>query len=125
MARIAILYMLVHVRHRQVLLAEADAVVTVSRYMARRLPEAVPPARVHAIPNIVDVAALDRVAATPPALDVPPSFLLFVGKLEHNKGAHLLPAILAAARAEAGDLPPLIVLGSGSLAATLRREVGA
>ena len=125
LASIAIPYMLGHVRRRQALLAEADAVVTVSRYMSRRLPEAVPPARVQAIPNIVDVAAIDRVAATPPALDVPPSFLLFVGKLEYNKGAHLLPAILAAARAEAGDLPPLVVLGGGSLEATLRREIGA
>ena len=54
---------------------------------------------------------------------LPERFLLFVGKLEHNKGAHLLPAALAAARDAGAELPPLLIAGNGELEAELRREL--
>jgi glycosyltransferase involved in cell wall biosynthesis len=124
LASVAIPYMLGHLHRRQVALAEAHAVVAVSRYIARHLTPIVPAERIHVLPNIVDVDAIRRtVAPLPDDIDIAEPFLLFVGKLERNKGAHLLPEVLAAAQEGLGGtpLPELIVAGSGSLAGDLRR----
>ena len=127
LASVAIPYMLGHLRRRQVYLASADAIVAVSHYVARRLPPKVPPERVHVIPNMIDLPAIDRILEEPAPLPVSGPFVLFVGKLEHNKGAHLLPVAMAAARnaftTEA--LPELIIAGSGSLAPHLERDFAA
>ena len=58
-----------------------------------------------------------RVARSP----LPERFLLFVGKLEENKGARLLVPAVAAARTGL----PLVVLGEGSLAHALKFEAAA
>jgi glycosyltransferase involved in cell wall biosynthesis len=74
--------------------------------------------RVEAIPNIVDARETRRLAAGEPSLPLPDRFLLFVGKLEENKGVrHLVPSV---ARAKTGL--PLVVLGEGSLAHALKFE---
>jgi glycosyltransferase involved in cell wall biosynthesis len=87
----AIPYALAHLRRRQQFLRQANAVIAVSRYIAGRLEGIVAPERLHVIPNMVDLAAIDRVIATPPQSVAPGEpYLLFVGKLERNKGAHLL-----------------------------------
>ncbi len=125
LASAAIPYMLGHLHRRRAALAEAHAVVAVSRYIARHLAPIVPAERIHVLPNIVDVDAIGRTVATPPdSVDLAEPFLLFVGKLERNKGAHLLPEVLAAAQEGLGGtpLPELIVAGSGSLAGELRRD---
>jgi glycosyltransferase involved in cell wall biosynthesis len=87
----AIPYMLAHLRRRQAALRQADAVIAVSRYMARRLEQIVRLERLHVIPNLVDIATVEAAIATAP-VSVPEGqpYLLFVGKLERNKGAHLL-----------------------------------
>jgi glycosyltransferase involved in cell wall biosynthesis len=107
-------------------LAASDAVIAVSRFVAGELQRAnaVPPARLHVLPNLVDVAHVARITATPPwdtvglAPDAP--FLLFVGKLEPNKGAQLLPAALRAAGV--GPDLPVVLAGDGPLEGRLRRE---
>ena len=53
-----------------------------------------------------------------PSFALPERFLLFVGKLEENKGARLLVPAVAAARTGL----PLVVLGEGSLAHALKFE---
>lgn len=74
--------------------------------------------RVEVLPNIVDAAETRALAQEPPSLPLPERFLLFIGKLEENKGAGLLvPAV-----AQAGTGLPLVVLGEGSLAHSLRFE---
>jgi glycogen(starch) synthase len=91
MALPAIPYVLAHVRRRQHFLRQADAVIAVSGYIAEKLRAIVPPDRVHVIPNMVDVDAIARTVAAPPhGITADEPFLLFVGKLERNKGAHLL-----------------------------------
>src|SRR6185503_16022840 len=60
-------------------------------------------------------------AAGPPSFPLPERFLLFIGKLEENKGARLLVPAVAAA----GTGLPLVVLGEGSLAHTLKFDATA
>jgi glycogen(starch) synthase len=87
----AIPYMLAHLRRRQHFLGQADAVIAVSDYIAQRLKGIVRPERIHVIPNMLDIAAIDATIATPPtSVPVETPYFLFVGKLERNKGAHLL-----------------------------------
>jgi glycosyltransferase involved in cell wall biosynthesis len=142
----AIPYMLAHLRRRQAALQQADAVIAVSHYMGRRLSSIVPPERLHVIPNMVDLAALDAVIATPPA-SIPPDhpYLLFVGKLERNKGAHLLIDVFRelmrlearelglemSQATQASSLKPqasdwqLVIAGNGPLRSELERDLAA
>jgi glycosyltransferase involved in cell wall biosynthesis len=130
LALAALPYMLAHVRRRAALLARADAVVAVSSYIARRLRGVVPPQQIHTIPNMVDCAELARLAAEPPETPQHGPFLLYVGKLEPNKGAALLVEIMReVARLRSEDttdgvpLPALLVVGSGSLQGHIAREM--
>jgi glycosyltransferase involved in cell wall biosynthesis len=122
----AIPYLRRHLRRRAALLAQADAVIAVSDYVRRKLQPIVAAERLHVIPNLIDIEATRALVqfAPPPAASEPP-FVLFVGKLARNKGAHLLPEALAVARALAGDLPRLVIAGDGDLADELRRELTA
>jgi len=112
----AIPYLLAHLARRRAALRAADAVIAVSEYIAARLAPLVPAERLHRIHNFVDLPALDAIIARPAMLDARGA-LLFVGKLERNKGADLLPDIMARLRAAAPDrpLPPLIIAGDGAL----------
>jgi glycogen synthase len=93
----AIPYMRAHLRRRQDALRRADAVIACSGYIAARLEGIVARERIHVIPHLVDLDALERTLAVPPASVGPGErFLLFVGKLERNKGAHLLPEVFRA-----------------------------
>jgi glycosyltransferase involved in cell wall biosynthesis len=142
----AIPYMLAHLRRRQAALRQADAVIAVSRYMADRLAGIVPAERLHVIPNMVDLAAIDAAIAQPPASLTPGQpYLLFVGKLERNKGAHLLVEVFRELRAigdwgsRIGDreafasqfLSPnsqsleLVIAGNGPLRPELERDLAA
>ncbi|HEU5098629.1 MAG TPA: glycosyltransferase family 4 protein [Roseiflexaceae bacterium] len=142
----AIPYMLAHVRRRRQALRQAGAVIAVSDYIARRLSGLVAPERLHVIANLVDLAAIDATIATPQTT-VPPEtpYLLFAGKLEHNKGAHLLVDIFCELKAlgvgswELGvgerrhspslisqpPTPTLVVAGSGPLRPELERQLAA
>ena len=73
------------------------------------------------IPNIVDAGEIRALAEAPPSFDVPERFLLFVGKLEENKGARRLVPAVAGARTGL----PLVVLGEGSLAHALKFDAAA
>ncbi len=129
----AIPYMLAHVRRRQTYLARADAVIAVSAYIARELRPYVAPDRLHVIPNIADPQHTAVVAASALALPLPDQFLLFIGKLEANKGAGLLPQIMrelvarhaALPAAARRPLPPLLIAGTGALQPMLARELAA
>ena len=98
-------------------LHRAGANLAVSEALAIDLRAAGLP-RVETIPNIVDAEEARRVAAAPPSFEIPERFLLFVGKLEVNKGALLLAPAVAAARTGL----PLVVLGEGSESHALKFE---
>jgi glycosyltransferase involved in cell wall biosynthesis len=83
-------YMRRIVRRKQRALAAADAVIAVSEYVAAHaVREIVGAARTHVIPNPIDAAEVERVAATPPAFELPERFVMFAGKLGRLKGAWL------------------------------------
>jgi glycosyltransferase involved in cell wall biosynthesis len=101
-------------RAKRAALRRAGATLAVSEAIATELRQAGLP-RVEVLPNVVDADEVREVARTPPSVPLPDRFLLFVGKLEENKGARLL--VPAVARAATGL--PLVVLGEGSLAHAL------
>lgn len=119
-------YMRAHLQRRQAYLARAQAVVAVSGYMARHLHPLVAAERLHVIPNMVDLATVQQIAHARPQHDLPPQFLLFIGKLEQNKGAGMLPAVLRALPPTArATLPPLLIAGTGALQPALARDLAA
>lgn len=122
----AIPYMLAHLRRRQRYLAQADAVIAVSHYIARRLDGLVAPERIHVIPNLVDLPTIDRIIATPPEPAPGEPFLLYVGKLEPNKGAGLLGPIFRSYQLLGAAKPPkLLICGNGPLRGTIERDLTA
>ena len=113
----AIPYMTANLRGKRQALAEAGAVVAVSRRIADDLRARAPElsdARIEVIPNPVDIDGIAREAADLAAPLARP-YALFVGKLAHNKGClHLVEA----ARASRLDWP-LVVVGDGPLRASM------
>lgn len=98
-------------RQRALLLQHADMVIGVSRYMRERIVAHIPTAKAVAIPNMVDCTAIAQITASPPSIDsIPERFSLFVGKLERNKGAEMLPELILRIRP-----PAIVVAGKGPL----------
>jgi len=116
----AIPYMRADLRLKRTALRRAGATLAVSEAIASELRAAGIP-RVETIPNIVDAREAETLARDPPSFEVPERFLLFVGKLEENKGARLLVPAVAAA----GTGLPLVVLGEGTLAHVVKMDAAA
>jgi glycosyltransferase involved in cell wall biosynthesis len=116
----AIPYMKGDLAEKRAALRRAGASLAVSQAIAAELTQAGIP-RVEVLPNVLDAAETRAIAAGEPSFALPPRFLLFVGKLEENKGARLLVPAVAAARTGL----PLVVLGEGSLAHTLKFDATA
>jgi glycogen synthase len=111
----AIPYMRRDLTLKRAALRRAGATLAVSEAIAAELRAAEVP-RVEVIPNVVDPEETRALAAGPASFELPARFLLFVGKLEENKGARRLVPAVAAARTGL----PLVVLGEGSLAHALK-----
>jgi glycosyltransferase involved in cell wall biosynthesis len=104
-------------------LAGADAVIAVSSYVSRELARSgrVPASRLRVIPNLVHLPSVDRALDGDwPLHDISPKdpFLLFVGKLDTNKGAWQLPRVLT----RAGLRLPVVVAGDGPWREKISRE---
>lgn len=106
-------------RQRRRILAKATGVIAASDAMHRELVALLAPARLHTIPNAVDLALFSGSADV--SDDVPDRFFLYVGKLAGHKGADLLADIAARLGANA---PPILVVGDGPLEASLRAGAG-
>ncbi len=116
----AIPYMRLDLREKRNSLGRAGAILAVSEAIAGELRAAGLP-RVETLPNVVDPEETRAVAAGEPSFPLPARFLLFIGKLEENKGTRLLvPAV-----AEAGTGLPVVVLGEGSLTHAMKFEAAA
>jgi glycosyltransferase involved in cell wall biosynthesis len=98
-------------------LRRAGAVIAVSEAIAAEV-RSTGRSQVDVIPNIVDPHELETAGRVPTVFPLPERFLLYVGKLAANKGAHLLVPTLA----EAGVDLPLVVLGEGALARNIKHD---
>ncbi len=109
---------------RQRALAESDAVVAVSHYVADKIHGLIADEKMSVIPNIVEVgsgsgeddddAPPRRVEGSAPAVnlqELQPPFILFAGKLNVLKGADMLPHLIEKSRVTI----PLVIVGEGSL----------
>lgn len=101
-------------------LRRAGACLAVSEAIATELRRAEIP-RVQVLPNVVDGEDTRRLAAQTPSVELPERFLLYIGKLEDNKGTRLLVPAVAAS----GCGLPLVVLGEGTLAHAVKFEATA
>src|SRR5262249_8745223 len=90
-------YMKADLLDKRAALGRAGATRAVSLAVADGLRGAGIP-RVEVLPNVVDAGDTRAIAAIEPSFPLPERFLLFVGKLEENKGARLLVPAVAAAR---------------------------
>jgi glycogen synthase len=120
LALAAIPYMRGDLGEKRAALGRAGALLAVSRAIADELVAA-GLQRVVTLPNMVDAAEAAALAADSPGVELPERFLLFIGKLEENKGARLLVPAVAAAKTGL----PLVVLGEGTLAHELKFEAAA
>lgn len=97
-------------------LGRADAVAVSRHAAAADAAILTPGARPTCAVIYNGVAAPDRAAPQPPAAADAPFRLLFAGRLVHQKGADLLPAILAEAHRRAGRRDvEVTIAGSGAL----------
>ena len=117
-------YMQKHMQRRRALLKRCDGVIGVSSYITHRLRGIVDAARLHTVPNMVDLHVIDQIISEPLTLDVPQDFVLFAGKLARNKGAYLLPAVMQAFREHGGTTALVIVGGEDSALIQQIKETG-
>lgn len=104
-------------------LARCEAVIAVSDYVREELARSrrIAPGKLATIPNLVDIASVEQaLSGRWPLHDISPKrpFLLFVGKLEMNKGPQMLPDALA----RAGVRLPVVLAGDGPLRSDLEAE---
>jgi glycosyltransferase involved in cell wall biosynthesis len=109
--------MAIDLRQKKQALAQAGARLAVSEAVAAEL-RAADIGPVEVIPNVVDPEEVRALAVPEASFPLPERFLLFVGKLEENKGARALVPAVAASRTGL----PLVVLGEGSLSHALKFE---
>lgn len=108
---LAMPYVQAHMRWRRQLLQACDAVISLSDYITQRLSPLIAPEKLWPIPNMVNLPAIAKVLATPAQTTINQPYVLFTGKLASNKGAYLLPEIMASMRAAGGDATLVIAGG--------------
>jgi glycogen(starch) synthase len=104
-------------------LAKCDALIAVSDYVRGELARSgrIAPEKLRSIPNLLHLPSVENALAGPwPLEGLMPTdpFLLFVGKWDANKGAQMLPGLLA----RAGVRLPLVLAGDGPLRAQLEAD---
>jgi glycogen synthase len=113
-------YMRRNLALKRTALARADAVIAVSSTIAADLRARAPElqsTRIEQIPNPFDLAALRATAASARAPRTQP-YAVYVGKLEPNKGADLLPDVAARSNLRM----PLVIVGDGALREPIARD---
>jgi glycogen(starch) synthase len=112
LAYAAIPYMRRNLATKRSALAQADAIIAVSSTIAQDLRARAPEladTRIEQIPNPFDVGGI-RAAAAAEGRPLREKYAVYVGKLETNKGADLLPLIASRASLHI----PLVAVGDGA-----------
>lgn len=101
---------------------QADAFLANSHEMAKGLQATLKldTARMRVIQNPIDVAKVQRLSREAPPSPLRRPFIVTAGRLEYQKGHDLLLRVFAASAAARGH--DLVILGRGSLEASLKRQ---
>jgi glycosyltransferase involved in cell wall biosynthesis len=87
------------------LIRRAEKIFCISNYLKTQLEPVFDEKKFVVLPNFAEELPSTR------RLDLPERFVLFTGRLEKNKGAHLLPEIIE----KSGIKIPLVIVGDGAL----------
>jgi glycosyltransferase involved in cell wall biosynthesis len=87
------------------LIRKADKIFCISNYLKSQLEPVFDEKKLVVLPNFAEELPSTK------NLTVPERFVLFTGRLEKNKGAHLLPEIME----KSGIQIPLVIVGEGGL----------
>lgn len=93
-------------------LQSAEKIFAISHYLRDQLLPFFPKDQLAVLPNFAEPLPAQR------TIDLRERFCLYVGRLEKNKGAHLLPEIMKKSK----NSLPLVILGEGSLQNGLIRK---
>ncbi len=99
-------------RERRDLMQSAEKVFAISHYLRDQLIPFFPQQKVVVLPNFAVPIPATR------TLDLKERFCLYVGRLEKNKGAYLLPEIMKRSKVTI----PILIVGEGSLQNRLIRK---
>jgi len=94
------------------LIRRAEKIFCISNYLNTQLQPIFDEKKLVVLPNFAEELPSTHQANTPER------FVLFTGRLEKNKGAHLLPEILE----KSGIKIPLVIVGEGGLRQELQQE---
>jgi glycogen synthase len=97
------------------LIRRAEVIFCISNYLKTQLEPVFDEKKLVVLPNFAEELQSTQRS------DLPDRFILFTGRLEKNKGAHLLPEIMK----KSGAKIPLVVVGEGSLHKQLEQEMNA
>jgi glycogen synthase len=97
------------------LIRKSQKIFCISNYLKSQLEPVFNVEKLAVLPNFAEETS------TANAPNVPERFVLFTGRLEKNKGAHLLPEIMK----KSGVKIPLVIVGEGSLQKRLEQEMNA
>jgi glycogen synthase len=97
------------------LIRKAEKIFCISNYLNSQLQPIFNPEKLTVLPNFAEeIPSVHE-------QNVPDRFVLFTGRLEKNKGAHLLPEIMK----KSGAQIPLVIVGEGSLRKQLEQQMDA
>jgi glycogen synthase len=99
-------------KERRELLKSAEKIFCISHHLRDQLLPFFPASQLIVLPNSAEPIPAQRI------LDLKQRFCLYVGRLEKNKGAHLLPEIMRKSKVPI----PIVIVGEGSLQNQLIRK---
>lgn len=97
------------------LIGKSQKIFCISNYLKSQLEPIFDEKKLVVLPNFAEELPSTH------RQDLPERFVLFTGRLERNKGVHLLPEIMK----KSGAAIPLVIVGEGSLRKQLEQEMDA
>jgi glycogen(starch) synthase len=110
-------FMRANLKFKQKMLNRADKIVAVSNWLKNELKKVVQEDKIEVIPNFIDFDKVREESQQKPETNLKGPYLLYIGKLALNKGAHLLLLVMQQLDSDI----PLLVAGDGSMRIPLER----
>jgi glycogen synthase len=102
----------------QTRLQKASKIFCISAYLRDQLSFRFPAEKLAVLPNFAEKIEIGKDLADRLKASLPDRYLLYAGRLERNKGAHLLPEILKSS----GISVPIVIAGEGSLKSSMQER---